>query len=318
MSGYDVLVAGEYYCDLIFGGVDAPPRLSQEVVAERLSIRPGGGYTMALGLSRLGVRTAWACDFGNDFFSRLVLEQAHADGIDPVAFRQLGRSGQMVSAAFADETERGFITFRELPVVPPAEHILSTLDPQWLLQTFRFTPQWLAFIRAARARGIRIFGDCSGESASIETPGVLEFIGLCDVFSPNESEALALTRSGSLDEAISQLAEVAPAIVVKRGSAGASAVFRGVRYDSPAPAVAVVDTVGAGDAFAAGFLSASIHGASIDDQLRAAVACGSLSTTAAGNSASPTTQELTAFLATTRHDRRNSHSHVMSTNGDQL
>ena len=37
MSGYEVLVAGEYYCDLIFGGVDAPPRLGQEVVAERLA-----------------------------------------------------------------------------------------------------------------------------------------------------------------------------------------------------------------------------------------------------------------------------------------
>ena len=64
MSGVDVLVAGEYYCDLIFSGLDAPPTLGGEVFARGLTVRPGGCYNIALGLTRLGVRTAWACDFG--------------------------------------------------------------------------------------------------------------------------------------------------------------------------------------------------------------------------------------------------------------
>lgn len=296
-GGHDVLIAGEYYCDLIFAGLDALPRLGHEVIAQSLSVRPGGAYTMALGLARLGVNTAWATDFGNDLFSRIVLEQAERDGIDPVAFNHLGRSGQMVTAAFADATERGFITFRETPVSPPRETLLASLSPRWLLQTFRFKPDWLAFMRAAKAHGAKIFGDCSAESATLATPGVREFIGLCDVFSPNEAEALALTGAKDADAALIELAALAPAIIIKRGPDGASAMVDGVRHDCPAMPVAVVDTVGAGDAFAAGFLSAAVRGASIDEQLRVAVACGSLSTTAAGNTACPTTEALTAFLA---------------------
>lgn len=96
MSGYDVLVAGEYYCDLIFAGIDRPPALGDEVIAESLSVRTGGCYNMAVALTRLGVATAWACDFGADLFSRLALEAAKSDGIDPVAFRHQQRSVQMV------------------------------------------------------------------------------------------------------------------------------------------------------------------------------------------------------------------------------
>jgi sugar/nucleoside kinase (ribokinase family) len=296
MSSYDVLVAGEYYCDLIFADIDAPPRLGDEVTARSLHVRPGGCYTMALGLTRLGVPTAWACDFGTDIFSRIVLDDATRDGIDPIAFRHLRRSAQMVSVAFADRTERGFVTYRESAVVPPDASVLVRTAPRWLLQTFRYTTEWLAFMSSARDAGARIFGDCSGDRATLDAPGVREFIGLCDVFSPNETETLVLTGESSIDAALDRLVGLCPAIVVKRGAAGATAIVDDIRYDVPAPNVTVVDTVGAGDAFAAGYLAATIRTASIEERLVTAVACGSLSTTAAGNSACPTVAQLNNFL----------------------
>lgn len=298
MSGkIDVLVAGEYYCDLIFSGLDAPPALGAEVFARGLTVRPGGCYNMALGLVRLGVRTAWACDFGTDLFSHLVLDAAKADGIDPGAFRYVGRSQQRVSAAFSGQGERGFITYREGEIAAPDPELAVRLRPAWLLQSFRPEPDWLAFMRAARAAGIRIFGDCNGEGATLDTPGVREFIGLCDVFSPNEAEALALTGAADAEAALDRLAGLAPAVVVKRGPQGASAVADGRRYDQPASRVDVVDTVGAGDAFAAGFLAAAIEGAPFEEQLLSAVACGSLSATGAGNSANPSAGQLRDLMA---------------------
>jgi 2-dehydro-3-deoxygluconokinase len=57
----------------------------------------------------------------------------------------------------------------------------------------------------------------------------------------------------------------------------------------------VVDTVGAGDAFAAGYIAASLSGLPLTERLRHAVACGTLSTTGAGSSASPTAAELKTF-----------------------
>ena len=297
MSGYDVLVVGEYYCDLIFSGLEAMPQLGHEVVASGLTVRPGGAYNMVLGLKRLGVRTAWACDFGTDLFSRLVLDAVAQDGIDPVAFHHVQRDAAMVSAAFANSVDRGFITYRGGDVVPPGRKTLSQVAPRWVLQSFRYTPDWLRFIQQAKDSGSKIFGDCNGDPVDLQSPGVREFIALCDVFSPNETEAIALTGATSHEDALRQLSRHCPTVLIKRGSRGVSAIADGRRYDETAQPVVVVDTVGAGDAFAAGYLAATTWDLPFAERLRMAVGCGSLSTTGAGSSANPTEKELRDFVA---------------------
>ena len=301
---YDVLVAGEHYCDLIFTGLSAKPAYGEEVIAQSLSTRPGGCYNMALGLTRLGLRTAWASDFGTDLFSLIVLDTAKDDGIDPVAFRQLDRPAPMVSAAFSDARDRGFITYRGADVVPPDLDLIAKLQPRWLLQSFRYTSDWLRFIWAAKDSGIQIFGDCNGDDVTLECAGVREFIGLCDVFSPNETEALRLTGMSSVEAALERLTELVPVVLIKRGANGVTASIDGRRYDATAPAVEVVDTVGAGDAFAAGYLASVLWEQPVADRLRTAVACGTLSTTGAGNSANPTAAELNAFIDRAFHHPR--------------
>ena len=297
----DVLVAGEYYCDLIFSGLDGAPRLADERLASGLTIHPGGCYNMALGLTRLGLRAAWACDLGTDRFSGIVRDAAKADGLDASAFREVRRSLQQVSVAFSGAGERGFITYREGTLRAPDTALLARLQPKWLLQTFRLEPDWMAFMRTAKAAGVKIFGDCNGDASGLDRPSVSEFISLCDVFSPNETEALALTGAGDVDGALAMLGDLCPTVVIKRGADGASAVVSGrLRYDAPAPAVTVADTIGAGDAFAAGFLAAALEGRPIEDQLSRAVACGALSTTGAGSSANPTAAELSSFMARQR------------------
>jgi sugar/nucleoside kinase (ribokinase family) len=256
---------------------------------------------MAVGLTRLGLRTAWACDFGTDLFSRIVVDAARADGLDPVAFRPLDRPAAMVSAAFADKQERGFITYRGADIVPPDLELIAKLKPRWLLQSFRYSPEWLRFIWAAKDSGVMIFGDCSGEDVTLDTAGVREFVALCDVFSPNEDEALRLTQTNGVEAALTVLASVAPAVLIKRGANGVSASIAGTRYAETAPPVEVADTVGAGDAFAAGYLAAVRWSLPVAEQLRAAVACGTLSTTGAGSSANPTADELKAFVDRSFH-----------------
>jgi sugar/nucleoside kinase (ribokinase family) len=301
---YDVLVAGEYYCDLIFTGLSTSPAYGEEIIASGLTTRPGGCYNMALGLTRLGLRTAWAADFGTDLFSRLVLDSATADGLDPTAFRQLGRPAAMVSVAFADSRDRGFITYRGTDVMPPDLDLIVRLEPRWLLQSFRYTSEWLRFIWAAKDSGISIFGDCNGDDVTLQCAGVREFIGLCDVFSPNETEALRLTGASSLEAALDSLIEVNPAVLIKRGANGVAASIDGRRYDEAAPAVDVVDTVGAGDAFAAGYLAGVLWDRPVGERLRTAVACGTLSTTGAGSSSTPTAGELNAFVDRAFHQPR--------------
>jgi sugar/nucleoside kinase (ribokinase family) len=92
--------------------------------------------------------------------------------------------------------------------------------------------------------------------------------GGIDLIFANESEALQLAGAADLDGAIERLAPQVKTLVFTRGAAGALAFEDGVRTDVPAISVpVVVDTTGAGDLFAAGFLAARCKGHPIDRQL---------------------------------------------------
>jgi sugar/nucleoside kinase (ribokinase family) len=73
---------------------------------------------------------------------------------------------------------------------------------------------------------------------------------------------------------------------VKLGSEGAVARAKGEQVSSPALKVDVIDTVGAGDSFDAGFLYGFLSAWNLHDSLRLACICGSLSTRAAGGTGS--------------------------------
>ena len=92
--------------------------------------------------------------------------------------------------------------------------------------------------------------------------------GGIDLIFANESEALQLAGAPDLDSAIERLSTQVKTLVVTRGPAGAVAYESGVLTEVPAISVPqVVDTTGAGDLFAAGFLAARCKGHPIDRQL---------------------------------------------------
>jgi sugar/nucleoside kinase (ribokinase family) len=89
--------------------------------------------------------------------------------------------------------------------------------------------------------------------------------GGVDLLFVNEDEALQLTNRTDLDSALAELAPKLPTLVVTRGPQGAIAVESGQRVSIPAaPVKQVVDTTGAGDLFAAGFLTARCKGAILE------------------------------------------------------
>jgi sugar/nucleoside kinase (ribokinase family) len=91
----------------------------------------------------------------------------------------------------------------------------------------------------------------------------------------NLAEALELTGSVDLNLQMQTLGRFYPRVVIKRGEQGGAVGGRkGVEINLPAPHVDVVDTTGAGDAFAAGFLAAEFGGASTEASLSAGIAAG--------------------------------------------
>jgi len=92
--------------------------------------------------------------------------------------------------------------------------------------------------------------------------------GLIDILFANEAEILSLNEVEDFDAAVSATAAKVPLLVVTRSEQGAIAVAGGERVSVPAePIERVVDTTGAGDLFAAGFLAGQAQGKSIQDSL---------------------------------------------------
>ena len=98
--------------------------------------------------------------------------------------------------------------------------------------------------------------------------------GLIDILFANEAELLALAELDALEAAVATVSAQVATLVVTRGEHGALAVQAGMRAEMAAePIERVVDTTGAGDLFAAGFLHGQATGASLDASLRLGAAC---------------------------------------------
>jgi sugar/nucleoside kinase (ribokinase family) len=90
-----------------------------------------------------------------------------------------------------------------------------------------------------------------------------------DILFANEDEIVSLTGEADFDSAVASAAKRVPLLVVTRSEKGAIAVENGRRVDVPAEPVAqVVDTTGAGDLFAAGFLAGVAQGRDVEQSLR--------------------------------------------------
>ena len=92
--------------------------------------------------------------------------------------------------------------------------------------------------------------------------------GAIDILFANEVELLSLTEIEDFDTALEQVAAKVPTLVVTRGAHGAVAVQKGARAAvSAEPIERIVDTTGAGDLFAAGFMAGQVQGRSLEDSL---------------------------------------------------
>jgi len=100
---------------------------------------------------------------------------------------------------------------------------------------------------------------------------------LFDILFANETEICALAKLDDFDAAVAAIAPLVPLLIVTRGEHGAIAVADGVRTSVNAERVsAVVDTTGAGDLFAAGFLSGLVRGEAMERCLIMGAVCAGI------------------------------------------
>jgi 2-dehydro-3-deoxygluconokinase len=248
----------------------------------------GAESNVAAGAAALGLGAGWIGRVGADAFGRAVLEELAGLGVDcsRAVVDDARPTGLMFKGAV--EGERCEIAYRR------AGSAGSALDE--------------GYVAAARAVHVTGITACLSESAGLAAlrafelaeglrsfdpnirpqlwrddlaPLLRRLIALSDVCFCGLGDAQLLTGESGAEPCAGALAELGPAtVVVTLGSRGALALEDGMFSHVAAGAAEVVDPVGAGDAFAAGFLAARLRGEPLDASLalgaeRGAAATGS-------------------------------------------
>jgi sugar/nucleoside kinase (ribokinase family) len=304
MKPYDILVAGEINPDLILTG-DVQPEFGQvEKLVDSASLTIGSSSVIfACGTARLGLKVAFIGVCGDDLFGGFMLAEMQKRGVDVsnVIIRSAGQTG--LTVILNQGTDRAILTHPGLIAALRASDIPDVLlqsahhlhIASYFLQT-NLQPGLPDLFRRAHAFGLTTSLDPNYDPTE-SWVGFDELLSMTNVFLPNEKEALSLSRESQIDLAADKLRPRVETLAIKLGARGALGVCSAEKISVRSIPVKVVDTVGAGDSFDAGFLYGYLNKWSLEASLRLACVCGGLSTQRAGGTdGQPTLDEALGFL----------------------
>lgn len=292
MNGaFDLLVVGDANPDAIVR--EAPGALAygqaEQLAGDgALTIGGSAGIT-ACGAARLGLRTAMAGAVGDDSAGRFIRDELVRRGVDVRALAVRAELHTGISVTFVRGDDRAIVTFPgsvaaleadmvDLDLVRAARHVHVG---SFFLQP-RLAPGLRGLFEAARSAGAGTSLDLNWDPSGRWDGGLADVLPAVDVLFVNAAEAAAVSGAADPSVAATVLAARGPLPVVKLGADGALAHDGCRLLHVSAPCVDVVDTVGAGDSFDAGFLCARLRGWNVSHCLAFGVVCGSLSARRAG------------------------------------
>ncbi|HEV8545377.1 MAG TPA: ribokinase [Candidatus Limnocylindrales bacterium] len=315
-----VIVVGSVNVDLV-ARAERLPAPGETVTGAAFSRHHGGkGGNQAVAAARLGAQTTFIGAIGDDEFGREARAALEAEGIDlsglvvipgatGVALILVGAGGEnLISVASGANAEL------------TADHVGRGLRP------LRLAPQDVLLvgheISTAAARSALVAGRAAGATTILDPAPVAgidrSVFGLADIVTPNRGELAALVAgeaervgrpwSGTVRPEVaartlldrsSEGEGVRRAVVVTLGVAGAVVVAQGQQpLDLPAPAIAAIDAVGAGDAFNGALAAGLADGLELAAAARRAIAAAALATTRNGaREGMPGPAEVDALLA---------------------
>ncbi|MGP3912424.1 carbohydrate kinase family protein [Nonomuraea sp. 10N515B] len=286
MTDRGLLVIGDVVTDVV--ALHGSPVMSGTDTAADIVLRPGGsGANTAAWAACLGADTRLLARLGYDSSDWHTAELVKA-GVCPHVRVDPGHPTAVVIAMVDRSGERSMLTNRGAGGLISDEDwdpaLLDGVGRLHLSGYVFFTAPGLRLARVAMAdaaaAGVAISVD-PASTGPLRDFGVERFLcesAAADLVIPNLDEALLLTGASTAERAAVLLSERYGTAVVKQGAEGALAAVDGaIVATAPALPAEVVDSTGAGDAFAAGFLTASLQGVgergALESGCRAGAAC---------------------------------------------
>ena len=274
----------------------------------------GAELNFAIGSARLGMETKWVSRLGGDEFGRVIYNFARGEGVDmsDVEFVENYPTSLNFKEIREDGSGKTFYYRYQSPILTMEVEDITTemfdgIDLIHLTGVFlAIDPKNLAIVKqvlkVAREQGIRVSFDpnirlklWTLEQAKAAYKEILPSVdilltGLDEIEMLNDIATDQALEDFAKQYGISQL-------VIKDGGNGSKVYQDGTWHAKEAFKVTVVDTVGAGDGFDAGYIYAVLHGYSPEDSLEFANGVGALVTTVSGdNEGLPYLEEVLALV----------------------
>jgi len=268
----DCTVIGDAMVDVVLplSNIEDIYSLSQGGVTNtRMRLSPGGAANVAFYLGKLGASPAFIGKVGDDYFGQMFLDDLKKNGVTVnVSVSKTENTGVVFVLVFPDG-QRFFIDDRGANASLKYEDInLDLIRNSACLYLLGFSFQDEETLGSIK----RVLKEFSGDITIVFNPGapnlakefrepfinaIREYVSTLIM---NEAEAKYLTECSSEREMIDSLLSLAGTVAVTKGDRGSTVARQDAIYDIKASSIEVVDTTGAGDAYAAGFIYGLSHG----------------------------------------------------------
>jgi sugar/nucleoside kinase (ribokinase family) len=268
--------------------------MGKEKIAKDMTLTLGSSSAIfASNLSSLGAKVAFVGKIGNDAFGNLVKESLQAKKVntDFLITSEKFSTGATIVLNYSED--RAMVTYpgamEDLTINDIKEEVIKSAKHLHFSSYFLqpgIQSGLLRLFKIAKENGLTTSLDIQWDPKEEWNFNYREVLPFVDVFLPNEQEALLLTGESALENAIKKLEPFAKCTVVKLGSKGSivanngKSTFKKSYFNKN-----VIDAIGAGDSFNAGFIFKFINGGKIDECQSFGNLTGAINTTAAGGSA---------------------------------
>lgn len=309
-----ILVAGELNVDFVLQNYQSFPALGREVLVEDVSLTLGSASAIcASGLAKLGNAVVFVGKLGCDSWGDLCLKSLTNLAIDCAQVIRDAAIKTGVTVSITSRSDRALVTYpgsiAELRAGDIRDEDLRKcrhlhVSSFYLQRALR--PGLKSLFARAHGLGLTTSLDPGFDPEEKWSEDLLDVLREVDVFLPNETELVAITRRPDREAALRSIENGRTLTIAKLGEDGCLALCDGSLVSIPAFPVISLDTTGAGDSFNAGFLHAWLRGKEqgkergeqLAGAMRFAAACGALSTLqSGGTTGQPTEEQAWQFMA---------------------
>lgn len=291
--GYDIIVLGDLVADILLPIDRLPIMVGDHPQADGLFVELGGSGNTIVAARRLGLSTTVLAAVGGDSYGDQLRQMIADEGADTSHIFTF--HGRATPAAVIISDRAGQHVFVSLfkwgpPYTAAPDHwpevirqARSLFSNGWSFNELVRPEDQLTMMRVAREAGVPTFFDLGPRVTSLERALVEEVLQVSDVFFATADEARHLIDEADPGTLARAMHSLGPRVtVIKVGAEGCFVSADGELVHHSGFPIEVVDTVGAGDAFAPGFIAAALRGGSWREAAALGNAMGAITATVRG------------------------------------